>query len=150
MQMVLPDYFETNCCVSLTCMCTILLRKVIRLLVQMTYSSLWFYFGLVVSAFAINSKWHANNLSSLLLSVICSCAYSPTNSSVNNLSANNKSVCVLCHSQGHEDKSAVSRCHSESSGLQSNGRWAQRIQVWQQLALSHFWHWKVFWLIFLF
>jgi len=49
-----------------------------------------------------------------------------------------QSVCVLCHSQGHEDESAVSWCQPEGLGLQPNGGWAQRVQVGQQLTLTHY------------
>lgn len=49
-----------------------------------------------------------------------------------------QSACVLCHSQGHEDESAVSWCQSEGLGLQSDGGRTQRVQVGPQLTFTHY------------
>lgn len=49
-----------------------------------------------------------------------------------------QSACVLCHSQGHEDESAVSWCQPEGLGLQPNGGRTQRVQVGQQATFTHY------------
>lgn len=48
-----------------------------------------------------------------------------------------QSACVLCHSQGHEDESAVSWCQPEGLGLQPNGGWTQWVQVGPQFTFTH-------------